>query len=144
MTFSKKVFINAPLLIFFLNLITVSCSENRFYQCKKIISITQEIAKESETNRQTEDIQKALQMADSFDEAAAEMRSLSISDEKLVKYRRILADIYQGYAKTTRQFISALQEKDINTVNLMQQQLQELGQKEPKLGNKINSYCQSK
>lgn len=144
MIFSKKVFINAPLLIIFLNLIAVSCSENRVSQCKKIISITQEIAKESETNRQTEDIQKALQMADSFDEAAAEMRSLSISDEKLVKYRRILADIYQGYAKTTRQFISALQKKDIKTVKLMQQQLQQLGQKEPKLGNKINSYCQSK
>lgn len=144
MIFSKKVSINAPLLIIFMNLILVGCSGNKVSQCKKIISITQEIAKESEINRQTEDIQKALQIADSFDEAAAEMRSLSISDEKLVKYRRILADIYQGYAQTTRQFISALQKKDINTVKLMQHQLQQLGQKEPKLGNRINSYCQSK
>ncbi|MGP0128358.1 MAG: hypothetical protein ACTMUB_03550 [cyanobacterium endosymbiont of Rhopalodia musculus] len=122
----------------------VSCSENRVSQCKKIISITQEIAKESQTNRKTEDIQKALQVADSFDKAATEMRDLSISDENLVKYQLGLADIYQGYAQTTRQFIFALQQKDINTVKLMQQQLQQLGQKEPKLGNQMNSYCQSK
>ncbi|WP_232014482.1 hypothetical protein [cyanobacterium endosymbiont of Rhopalodia gibberula] len=122
----------------------VSCSENRVYQCKKIISITQEIAKESQANRKTEDIQEALQVADSFEKAAAEMRNLSISDENLVKYQLGFANIYQGYAQTTRKFILALQKRDINTVKLMQQQLQQLGQKEPKLGNRMNSYCQSK
>ncbi|XTZ12704.1 MAG: hypothetical protein ACP8RL_03240, partial [cyanobacterium endosymbiont of Rhopalodia inflata] len=79
-----------------------------------------------------------------FAKAAAEMKNLSISDKKLVKYQLGFANIYQGYAQTTRQFIFALQKKDINKVKLMQQQLQQLGQKEPKLGNKMNSYCQSK
>ncbi|YAI82614.1 MAG: hypothetical protein ACQJCO_03340 [cyanobacterium endosymbiont of Rhopalodia sterrenbergii] len=144
MNFFKKNFINAPLLVVLPSLILLSCSENRFSQCKKIISITQEIAKESQANRKTEDIQKALQVADSFEKAAAKMRNISISDENLVKYQLEFADIYQGYAQTTREFISALQKKEINTVKLMQQQLQQLGQKEPKLGNRINSYCQSK
>lgn len=125
-------------------MILLSCSENKVSQCKKIISITQAIAKESRANRRTEDMQKALQVADSFAKAAAEMKNLSISDKKLVKYQLGFANIYQGYAQTTRQFIFALQKKDINTVKLMQQQLQQLGKKEPKLGNKMNSYCQSK
>lgn len=144
MTFLQKFFIIALLLVILPNIILVSCSENRVFQCKKIISITQAIAKESHANRKTEDIQKALQVADSFDKAAAEMRNLSIYDKNLVKYQLEFANIYQGYAQTTRQFIFALQKKDINTVKLMQQQLQQLGQKEPELGNRINSYCQSK
>ena len=144
MTFSKKIFINASLLVILPNLILASCSENVVSQCKKIILITQEIAKESQTNRKTEDIQKALKVADSFDKAAVEMRNLSISDKNLVEYQLGFADIYKGYAQTTRQFIFALQKNDIDTVKLMQQQLQQLGQKEPKLGNRMNSYCQSK
>ncbi|XTZ10926.1 MAG: hypothetical protein ACQZ3N_03410 [cyanobacterium endosymbiont of Rhopalodia yunnanensis] len=144
MTFSKKKIINALFLVILPSIILVSCSENRVYQCKKIISITQAIAKESRDNRRTKDIQKALQVADSFEKAAAEMKNLSISDENLVKYQLGFANIYQGYAQTTRKFIFALQKKDINTVKLMQQQLQQLGQKEPKLGNRMNSYCQSK
>jgi hypothetical protein len=144
MTFFKKLFITALLLVILPNIILVSCSENRGFQCRKIISITQAIAKESHANRKTENIQKALQVADSFEKAAAEMINLSISDKNLVEYKLGFANIYQRYAQTTRQFIFALQKKDINTVKLMQQQLQQLGQKEPELGNRINSYCQSK
>ena len=144
MTFLKKIFISVPLSVILPNLILVSCSENIISQCKKIISITQEIAKESQNNRKTEDVQKALQVADSFDQASVRMRNLSISDRNLVEYQLGFADIYKGYAQTTRQFIFALQKNDINTVKLMQQQLQQLGQKEPKLGNRMNNYCQSK
>jgi hypothetical protein len=144
MTFFKKFFITALLLVILPNIILVSCSENRGFQCRKIISITQAIAKESHANRKTENIQKALQVADSFEKAAAEMINLSISDKNLVEYKLGFANLYQRYAQTTRQFIFALQKKDINTVKLMQQQLQQLGQKEPELGNRINSYCQSK
>ncbi len=140
---TKNILIKTVSLVFFLNLILVSCAENKVSQCQKIILITQKIAKESETNRQTEDIQKALQVADSFDEAAEEMKNLAITDEQLVKYQLGFAAIYQGYAQTTRQFISALQKKDINTVKLMQQRLKQLGQKEPELGNEMNNYCQS-
>ncbi|XTZ20503.1 MAG: hypothetical protein ACQZ3M_03335, partial [cyanobacterium endosymbiont of Rhopalodia fuxianensis] len=71
----------------------LSCSENKVSQCKKIISITQAIAKESRANRRTEDMQKALQVADSFAKAAAEMKNLSISDKKLVKYQLGFANI---------------------------------------------------
>ena len=72
------------------------------------------------------------------------MRNLSLSVEDLVKYKSEFADIYQGYARTTRQFISALQEKDINTIKLMQHQLQQLGKKEQKMCNRMNNYCKAK
>ncbi len=144
MIFSKIIFINTSLLVILTNLILVSCSDDMVSQCTKIILITQAIAKESKTNRQTEDLQKTLHMADSFDKAADKMRNLSISDDDLVKYKSEFADIYQGYARTTRQFISALQEKDINTIKLMQHQLQQLGKKEQKMGNRMNNYCKAK
>lgn len=143
MNSKKQAFLPTLLLFFVVNLILVGCAETKVSQCQKIILITQKIAEKSKTNRQTEDIQKALQVADSFEEAAEDMRKLAISDEKLVKYQLGFAEIYQGYAQTTRQFVSALQKKDISSVKLMQQQLKQLGQKEPELGNEMNNYCQS-
>ena len=130
-------------LIFIVNLIVFSCAETKVSQCKKIILITKKIAEKSKNNRQTTDIKKALEVADAFEEAAQNMKDLKVSDEKLVKYQLGFAEIYQGYAQTTRQFVSALQKKDINTLKLMQQQLKQLGKKEPQLGGEMNSYCQS-
>lgn len=143
MNSKKQAFLPTLLLFFVVNLILVGCAETKVSQCQKIILVTQKIAEKSKINRQTEDIQKALQVADSFEEAAEDMRKLAISDEKLVKYQLGFAEIYQGYAQTTRQFVSALQKKDISSVKLMQQQLKQLGQKEPELGNEMNNYCQS-
>lgn len=143
MNSKKQAFLPTLLLFFVVNLILVGCAETKVSQCQKIILVTQKIAEKSKINRQTEDLQKALQVADSFEEAAEDMRKLAISDEKLVKYQLGFAEIYQGYAQTTRQFVSALQKKDISSVKLMQQQLKQLGQKEPELGNEMNNYCQS-
>ncbi|ACK68075.1 conserved hypothetical protein [Rippkaea orientalis PCC 8801] len=130
-------------LIFLLTFTLFGCAETKVSQCQKIILITKNIAQESENNRQTKDIQKALKVADAFEEAAQNMKDLKISDEQLVKYQLGFAEVYQGYAQTTRQFVAALQKKDIPTLQLMQQQLRQLGRKEPELGEAMNRYCQS-
>ncbi|HAC65008.1 MAG TPA: hypothetical protein DCF68_16120 [Cyanothece sp. UBA12306] len=129
--------------VFLLNFILFGCAETKIFQCQKIILITQKIAKESQSNRQTTDIKKALEVADAFEEASKSMKDLKISDEQLSKYQLGFAQIYEGYAQTTRQFVSALQKKDISTLKVMQEQLKQLGKKEPELGEEMNSYCQS-
>ncbi|MEA5532708.1 hypothetical protein [Crocosphaera sp. XPORK-15E] len=104
--------------------------------------ITQKIAEESANNRQTKDIKKVLQVADSFEETAQQMKQLKIEDQQLVEYQMGFAEIYQGNADTTRQFVSALNNQDISTAKLMQQQVQQLGKKEQELSNQMNIYCQ--
>ncbi len=124
------------------NLFLISCAETKISQCQKIIIMTQKMAEESESYRQTTDIKKVLQVADIFEETAQQMKQLKIEDEQLIEYQIGFADIYQGNADTTRQFVAALNDKDINTAKLMQQQVQQLGKKEQDLGSKMNAYCQ--
>ncbi len=124
------------------NFLLISCAENRISQCQKIILLTKKMAEESENYRQTTDIKKVLQVADIFEETSQQMKQLKIDDEKLIDYQIGFADIYQGNADTTRQFVAALNDKDINTAKLMQQQVQQIGQKEQDLGTQMNDYCQ--
>ncbi|WP_243397332.1 hypothetical protein [Crocosphaera subtropica] len=100
------------------------------------------MAEESESYRQTTDIKKVLQVADLFEETSQQMKQLKIEDEQLQEYQMGFADIYQGNADTTRQFVAALKDKDIDTAKLMQQQVQQLGKKEQDLGTEMNAYCQ--
>ncbi len=144
MKLSAKRYLSSTLslLTILSNLLLISCAENKISQCQKIIILTQKMAEESESYRQTTDIKKVLQVADLFEETAQQMKQLKIEDEQLIEYQIGFADIYQGNADTTRQFVAALNDKDINTAKLMQQQVQQLGKKEQDLGSKMNGYCQ--
>ena len=142
MKFYPQHYVSLSFLIIFSNFLLVSCAETKVSQCQKIILLTQKMAEESESYRQTTDIKKVLQVADIFEENSQQMKQLKIEDEKLIEYQMGFADIYQGNADTTRQFVAALNDKDINTAKLMQQQVQQLGQKEQDLGTEMNDYCQ--
>ena len=130
------------LLVVFLNLLLISCAETKISQCQKIILLTQKMSEESENYRRTEDIKKVLQVADIFEETSKQMKELKIEDQQLVEFQMGFADIYQGNADTTRQFVAALNNKDIDTAKLMQQQVQQLGKTEQDLGTKMKNYCQ--
>ncbi len=130
------------LLTTLISVFLISCAETKISQCQKIILLTQKMAEESETYRQTTDIKKVLQVADLFEETSQQMKQLKIEDEQLQEYQLGFADIYQGNADTTRQFVAALNDKNIDTAKLMQQQVQQLGKKEQDLGTEMNAYCQ--
>ncbi|MDJ0730359.1 MAG: hypothetical protein QNJ33_10255 [Crocosphaera sp.] len=98
--------------------------------------------KQSDSYHQTTDIKNVLQVADLFEETSQQMKQLKIEDKQLIEYQMGFADIYQGNADTTRQFVSALNDKDIDTAKLMQQQVQKLGKREQELGAKMKGYCQ--
>ncbi|MGB5596812.1 MAG: hypothetical protein WBM32_07160 [Crocosphaera sp.] len=138
----KYPYLTLSLFTLLSNLFLISCAETKISQCQKIIIMTQKMAEESESYRQTTDIKKVLQVADIFEETAQQMKELKIEDEQLIEYQIGFADIYQGNADTTRQFVAALNDKDINTAKLMQQQVQQLGKKEQDLGTDMNTYCQ--
>ncbi|MEM8781108.1 MAG: hypothetical protein AAGF26_20070 [Cyanobacteria bacterium P01_G01_bin.49] len=125
-----------------LNFLLISCAETKVSQCQKIILITQEMAGQSKNNRQTADVKKVLQVADTFEETAQQMEQLKIEDEQLAEYQMGFVEIYQGHADTTHQFVAALNNQDIGTARRMQKRVQQLGKKEQKLVTEMNSYCQ--
>ena len=122
--------------------LNIGCTETKVSQCQKIIEITKKIAQESQDNRQTTDLKKILQVADSFEETAEKMDKLSIQDEKLAQYQKRFAEIYRGNAQATREFIAALQNQDITTAKLTQKKVQQIGKKEQQLVSEMNLYCQ--
>ncbi len=138
----KSLASTLSLITVLMNLFLISCAETKVSQCQKIILLTQKMAEESESYRQTTDIKKVLQVADLFEETSQQMKQLQIEDQQLQEYQKGFADIYQGNADTTRQFVAALNNKDIDTAKLMQQQVQQLGKKEQDLGTEMNAYCQ--
>ncbi|WP_107666529.1 hypothetical protein [Cyanothece sp. BG0011] len=142
--FSTKKYLSSTLSLItvLMNLFLISCAETKVSQCQKIILLTQKMSEESESYRQTTDIKKVLQVADLFEETSQQMKQLKIEDEQLQEYQKGFADIYQGNADTTRQFVAALNDKDIDTAKLIQQQVQQLGKKEQDLGTEMNAYCQ--
>jgi hypothetical protein len=121
---------------------TFGCAETKFSQCQKIIEITQKIEQESQNKRQTDDFKQVLQMADSFEETAEDMEKLNITDEKLIEYQKGFAEVYRGNARVTREFVDALQKKDINQARSTKNQVQKIGTTEQQLVNNMNSYCQ--
>ena len=119
-----------------------SCAETKTAQCQKIFLITKKMAEESATNRETKDIKMVLQVADAFEKASEQLKKIELKDSKLTEYQQGLAEVYQGNAETTRNFVQALETKDIPTAKLAQEQVQQIGKKEQEIITQTNQYCQ--
>lgn len=129
-------------LLLLISTILSSCADSKLSQCQKIIILTQKTARNSEEHRQSNEMQKVLEMADLFEESANNMKSLKIKDTQLITYQEGFAEVYQSHAETTRKFIEALQKKDITSARSMKDQVQQIGVKEQRLGEEMNAYCQ--
>ncbi len=119
-----------------------SCAETKTAQCQKIFLITKKMADESAKSRDTKDTKQVLLVADAFDQASEQLKKLDLKDTQLVQYQQGLADIYQGNASTTRSFVKAIENKDIPTAKLAQDEVKQIGKKEQQLVTKTNQYCQ--
>jgi Na+/phosphate symporter len=100
------------------------------------------MAQESAKNRETKDIKMVLQVADAFEKASEQLKKIELKDPKLTEYQQGLAEVYQGNAETTRNFVQALETKDIPTAKLAQEQVQQIGKKEQEIITQTNQYCQ--
>ena len=119
-----------------------SCSQGKIAQCQKIISTTKKVEAISQENRQTQDLDDILAVADSFADSATSLEKMKLSDQRLSRFQLQLAQIYSGNAKSTRNFISAFEARDIPGVRLAKQEVQLLGKQEQQVVAEINQYCQ--
>ncbi len=123
--------------------VTVSCSNSKFEQCQKIIDVTISIADESNQYLETKNLPEILKVADAFEEAAKEMNSISIEDEKLQQYKQDFAEIYQRNGKATQNFVEAFKNKNLDEAISLKTELINISKNEEALVNKMNQYCQS-
>jgi uncharacterized protein (DUF849 family) len=142
MNSQHKRYISLFCLIPAIAVILSSCAETKTAQCQKIFLITKKMAEESAKNRETKDIKTVLEVADSFEKSSQELKKIELKDPKLTEYQQGLAEIYQGNADTTRNFVKALETKDIPTAKLAQDQVKQIGKQEQNLVTQTNEYCQ--
>jgi hypothetical protein len=119
-----------------------ACTESKTAQCQKLIGKIRQVAEESEEHRQSTETDRVLKMADNFDKAAQSMTSLTIADPQLTNYQTAYSEVYRANAEATREFVAALLKKDITTARIYLKQVQDVGDRERILREKLNRYCQ--
>lgn len=127
-----------------MGLLTTSCADTRYSQCKQIIQISIQVKEEIEElcqDCQSENSQEALQVADVMESSAAQMASIEIDYEELQGYQGGFVELYRGWSQATRDFVEALNQKDIKAAQSAKEKLQQFGSKEKEIVDGINNYC---
>lgn len=146
MYFPRQYFVLLPM-IAAVNLLTVSCTENKVSQCNKIIKVANQIANKATAvinDGQRDNPKATLQAAEAMDKASKEMAALTLKDEKLKNYQSRFMKMYGETSKATRDFIGAYEKKDRPAAEKALKKLDEATNQEPKLVDEINIYCTAK
>ena len=129
-----------------IGLLAASCADTRYSQCKQIIQISIQVKGEIEKlcqDCESENSQEALQVADVMESSAAKMAAIEVDYEELQGYQGGFVELYQGWSQATRDFVEALNQKDIKAAQLAKEKLQQFGSKEKEIVDGINNYCNS-
>lgn len=136
----------ASIICLSLNLFLIGCVDTKHSECNQVIEVTLNMADKTKNlyqQRDTKDSQKALQLADAFDEAVLSLKNLEIQDQNLVTYQNGFATMYQGLSLSTRDFVAALNKKNLDNAKLAKQQLQKQALTEQQLLKGLTNYCKT-
>lgn len=127
-----------------INLLTVSCTNNKVAQCNQIIQTANNAVTEatSVTNGgQSKDPKVVLKAADAMEKASKDLEAIDVNDAKLKEYRDGFVKMYRDTSKATRDFVSAYERKDFGAAQAAQKNVQQATIPEKDLVSGINSYC---
>ena len=122
------------------------CQSQVMNQCSQISEVA------NDTNQQLihilqaeqfndQDFKIGLQAVDIFNRAIAELKSLEIKDDELVKYQDELAGLWRVYAKITHEAIQAREIKSLSILTTASSQVQMTDKQMQQITEQINSYC---
>lgn len=129
-----------------IGLLTASCADTRYSQCKQIIQISIQVKEQIEQlcqDCESENSQEALQVADVMESSATKMAAIEIDYEELQGYQSGFVGLYRGWSQATRDFVEALNQKDIKAAQSAKEKLQQFGSQEKEIVDGINNYCNS-
>ncbi len=82
-----------------------------------------------------------LAAAESFDSAAQQLNELRLSDRDLRELRDRLASLYSNTSQSTREFLTAVNQKDRGLAEVSLQALEQSAAEEVTLNQAVNDYC---
>jgi hypothetical protein len=127
----------------------ISCQETKYVQCEQIITIANNVARETQkitSITSTEKIEEKtwLKAAEIMNKAAGELERLPIKDPQLLNYLADLVKIYRTNSEATYSIIKAKESRNLEVAQAAQSDVKLAGEWEEKLGSVINKYCQTK
>ena len=127
-----------------ISLLTVSCSQSKVSQCKKLVNVAEgAIAQAQTASNKTKGgkPEGMLKVADTMDKAAQAMGAIELTDEKLKPYQAGLIKMYRNTSKATRDFVGAYNKKDRWAAEASLKNLQKATAPEQELVTGLNTYC---
>lgn len=139
---SIKKIPNLVLISLFSTSLLSGCSSDRLVKCAEIVNIATEMSKETQDNLANKNVKNVLAVADIFEKNSVQIKGIRIRDKQLNEYSKELSNIYQQYADSTRNFIEAFQDKDVEQALFYKEEISKLFEQQQQVVNDINQYCQ--
>lgn len=143
MHFPTRYFVLLPLSAA-ISLLTISCSESKVSQCKKITVVAKEAvnaAKSVTKDGQAHDPKAMLKAADAMEKASQEMKAIDVKDAKLKDYQAGFISMYRDTSKATRDYVVAFEKKNRPAAEAALTNLQQATTPEKQLVGDFNKYC---
>jgi hypothetical protein len=124
--------------------LTVSCTGGKVSQCANMIKVVNQtvtdtkVITESGKNGDVATIEK---LVGTFDKAAKDLDSVSISDEKLKTYKSQFLTMYQGATEINKQVVASIKEKKATKVHEGLRKSRNNFSPERDLATGLTQYC---
>jgi hypothetical protein len=143
MHFPKRYFVLFSLTTA-ISLLTVSCTQSKVSECKKIMEVANRAVSEAKSvtnGEKANDPKSVMQAADAMEKASRAMEAINVKDEKLQDYQAGFINVYRDTSKATRNFIAASQKNDRSAAEAARLGVQQATTLEKQIVADFNTYC---
>ncbi len=123
----------------------VGCNNAKYTQCQQIIELA------NQANSQTQEVinqsskpiesQVWLQAATMMEQAAEQIKGLSLDDAQLVNYQEKLVEVFRTYSQATNDAVEARKTKNLQALESAVEEAKKAGLLKDQLVTDINNYC---
>lgn len=125
---------------FLLSVLLIACADSKTSDCRQLFDFTSTL-EESINNFDNHNIEAIIDTANTFELTSQGMVNYNFEDHSLQNNATQLAQIYQEYADSTRDFIDAYKIKDQEKAIFSRQKLTDLFIQQRQIVERINDYC---
>jgi hypothetical protein len=129
-----------------ISFLTVGCDNSKLAQCANAIKVVNQTVTDTKTitaGGTKGDIPTIEQLVSTFDKAAKDMESVSVSDEKLKIYKGQFVTMYKGATEINKRLLTAIKQKKSTIVYEELRKSRTIFAPERDLVQGISQYCKN-
>lgn len=123
----------------------VGCNNTKYTQCQQIIGLANQANSQTQEviNQSSKPIESQiwLQAATMMEQAAEQIKGLSIDDAQLANYQEKLVEIFRTYSQATNDAVEARKTKNLQALESAVEEAKKAGLLKDQLVTDINNYC---